>query len=153
MTRNNLADHLPWLLNNLALPKPSTLTFPSASDGSQSGPSQSQSYDSEAQEVGSETIIDLEDGPFPTHPAPNRSNGLGQTSTALRDTDQVILVEDTMARLTSSVKSKKPSLVSKPQQQLLTPASTKHRSLQPDTQVKRDTGKHETLPTCLLSSV
>ncbi|KAH8737198.1 hypothetical protein BGZ61DRAFT_377933 [Ilyonectria robusta] len=146
MTRNNLADHLPWLLNNLALPKPSTLTFPSASDGSQSGPSQSQSHSSDTQEVGSETIVDLEDGPFPTHSAPDRSNGLGRTSTALRDTDQVILVEDTMARLTSSVKSKKPSLVSKPQQQLLTPASTKHRSLQPDTQVKRDIGIRSPLP-------
>ncbi|KAF7539016.1 hypothetical protein G7Z17_g12506 [Cylindrodendrum hubeiense] len=155
MTRNNLADHLPWLLNNLALPKPSTLTFPSANDGSQSGLSQSQSYNSSGvQEAGTETIIDLEDEPFLTRIESSRSNGLGRTSTALRDTDQVILVEDTMARLTSSAKSNKPSLFSQPQHKLLTPASTKNRLLQPDTQAKRATGtrspqpsrKHEPTP-------
>ncbi|KAH7163091.1 hypothetical protein B0J13DRAFT_537798 [Dactylonectria estremocensis] len=146
MTRNNLADHLPWLLKNLDLPKPLTLAFPSASDTSGSGASQSQSCGSSGtQEAETETIIDSKNEPSPRRTTLSRSNGLGGTSKPLRDSDQVLVTEYAMARLTSSVKTKKPSLVSKAQPQLLTPASTKHLSLQPDTQSKRATGTRSPL--------
>ncbi|KPM38976.1 ATP-dependent DNA helicase hus2/rqh1 [Neonectria ditissima] len=142
MTRNNLADHLPWLLSDLALPKPSTLPFPPTNDASQSGLSQSQPSETPGlQETRPEPPFHIEDKKRPQTAASSRTNGLGERSTASRDSDEVVVVEDNMARLMSSVKSKKPSLVSKPPPQLLTPASTRGRlSIQPDTQTKRVTG-------------
>lgn len=142
MTRNNLTDHLSWLLNNFTLLKPTTVPFPSASDAPLSSNSQSQISDSsERRRNNPRTTLGTQNANVAGAQARNGSNGSGRPAT-LQDSDQVILVEDTMARLTSTTKSKKPSLVSK-QQQLLTPCSTtgNGRSSIRDAQAKSPLGK------------
>ncbi|KAF4955377.1 hypothetical protein FSARC_11863 [Fusarium sarcochroum] len=141
MTRNNLAEHLSWLLNDQARSKPATPSFPSCTDSSQIGLSQSQHSDSQArQSRQAAPSVRPEDVPQPRDDASNTSNGRGGLGSRLRLTDQVILDDDdddTMGRLMLSSKSKKPSLVSRPQQ-LLTPSSiTPNFSSRQDTPIKR----------------
>ncbi|KAM5355881.1 hypothetical protein ACJ41O_002527 [Fusarium nematophilum] len=133
MTRNNLAEHLSWLLNDQARFKPATPSFPTCSDASQTRLSQSQQSDSQGRpSLQPEPSIRPEGGTQSNDDASTTSNGRGGLGTRLRDTDQVILEDNTMARLMSSSKPKKPSLVSRPQQ-LLTPSSiTPNRSHRPD---------------------
>ncbi|KAI8684282.1 hypothetical protein NCS57_00094200 [Fusarium keratoplasticum] len=135
MTRNNLSEHLSWLLNDQARFKPATPTFPSCSDASQTTSSQSQRSDSQGrQTLQSGPPAQPGDGTHTNYDASTSSNGRGGPD-GLRNTDQVILEDDTMARLMSSSKSKKPSLVSRPQQ-LLTPSSiTPNRLSRQDTPV------------------
>ncbi|KAF7561746.1 hypothetical protein G7046_g2407 [Stylonectria norvegica] len=124
MTRNNLADHLSWLLTNLALLKPTTPTLPSTADGPLSCLSQTQHLTSSgAQRTAIEGSCEPEDAIQSRSRALNISNGLGGSGDALRDDDVVTLEDENMARLMSNTKSKKPSLVSR-QHQLPTPAST-----------------------------
>ncbi|KAK0372680.1 RecQ family ATP-dependent DNA helicase [Colletotrichum limetticola] len=127
MTRNNLGDHLSWLLSNVALSKPTDLAFPPAHDPSGADSSQSQSRfgsSSSQQEL-------------PTRPNPQSIPGRTHAGSALHVLDAVEQPRDSrvattgnsasMARLTSSTRPRKPSLAVKqqqPPQQLLTPSST-----------------------------
>ncbi|KAM6531517.1 ATP-dependent DNA helicase sgs1 [Fusarium solani] len=149
MTRNNLSEHLSWLLNDQARFKPATPTFPSCSDASQTGLSQSQRSDSQGrQTLQSGPPAQPGDGTNTNYDASTSSNGRGGPG-GLRNTDQVILEDDTMARLMSSSKPKKPSLVSRPQQ-LLTPSSiTPNRLSRQDTPVgQTNNGKYTRLLIC-----
>ncbi|KAI5466052.1 hypothetical protein BGZ63DRAFT_121332 [Mariannaea sp. PMI_226] len=141
MTRNNLADHLSWLLNDFALSKPITPPFPGLNDGCQTALVRSQSRDSPGtQETDPGQSNTAEERQTSKQTISKNPNGLDGPNRAFRDIDPVITTEDSMARLTSGVKTKRPSLVSKPQQQqqLLTPSSiTGNRSLPTDTQAKR----------------
>ncbi|RGP70564.1 bloom syndrome [Fusarium sporotrichioides] len=140
MTRNNLAEHLSWLLNDQARSKPAIPSFPVCSDSSQAGLSQSQHPDSQVRQTSQPvTSVSIGNDPQSTRDA---SNGRGALDRRSRQTDPVILDdndddEDTMGRLILSSKAKKPSLVSRPQQ-LLTPTSiTPNFSSRQDTPVKR----------------
>ncbi|CAG2003746.1 unnamed protein product [Fusarium graminearum] len=139
MTRNNLAEHLSWLLNDQARSKPATPSFPVCSDSSQAGLSQSQHSDSQVRQTSQPvTSVGIGDDPQSTRDAPNGWVALDRRS---RQTDPVILDgnddEDTMGRLVTSSKAKKPSLVSRPQQ-ILTPTSiTPNFSSRQDTPVNR----------------
>ncbi|KAJ4223244.1 ATP-dependent DNA helicase sgs1, partial [Fusarium falciforme] len=129
MTRNNLAEHLSWLLNDQGRYKPAIPPFLRGSDASQSGLSQTQHSDSqERRRFQSEPSNRLDDESHlndTVSTTPYRPGGLGAR---FRDTDQVIVEDDTMARLKSSSKSRKPSLVSRPQQ-LLSPSCITHNRL------------------------
>ncbi|XEU98028.1 hypothetical protein FSHL1_003315 [Fusarium sambucinum] len=137
MTRNNLAEHLSWLLNDQARSKPATPSFPVCNDSSQADLSQPQHSGSQVRQTSQPvTSISIGDDPQSIRDA---SNGRGAPDRRLRQTDPVILDddEDTMGRLVLSSKAKKPSLVSRPQQ-LLTPTSiTPNFSSRQDTPVKR----------------
>lgn len=127
MTRNNLGDHLSWLLSNVALSKPTDLAFPPAHDPSSVDSSQFQSRfgsSSSQQEL-------------PTRPNPQSIPGRTHAGSATHVLDAVEQPRDSrvaitgnsasMARLTSSTRPRKPSLAVKqqqPPQQLLTPSST-----------------------------
>ncbi|KAJ3495437.1 hypothetical protein NLG97_g3399 [Lecanicillium saksenae] len=130
MTRNNLADHLTWLLNNVSLsrslhrdlPTPTGL-YLSASDTSDSIPPPS----TNSQVLRRQEKIQTLQRPQTLSSLP--ANGLrernGQEPPA-RDLAQ--LSQDNMGRLTSTTKSKKPSLVFQ-QSENTTPkssASTSH---------------------------
>lgn len=112
MTRNNLADHLTWLLNNFSLSTPRQVDLPTpaglylgASDASDSIPPPTNSQALRRQEKPSssnksQTLSSLS------------VNGLRERSghePPARDSAQ--LSQDNMGRLTSTTKSKKPSLV------------------------------------------
>lgn len=138
MTRNNLAEHLSWLLNDQARSKPVTPSFPVCTDSSQTGPSQPQHSASQVrQNLQPVTFFSSGDSSQSRRDA---SNGRGELDRRSWQTDPVRLDdddEDTMGRLVMSSKAKKPSLVSKPQQ-LLTPTSiTPNFSSRQDTPVKR----------------
>ncbi|GKT98734.1 bloom syndrome protein [Fusarium langsethiae] len=140
MTRNNLAEHLSWLLNDQARSKPAIPSFPVCSDSSQAGLSQSQHSDSQVRQTSQPvTSVSIGNDPQSTRDA---SNGRGALDRRSRQTDPVILDDneddaDTMGRLVLSSKAKKPSLVSRPQQ-LLTPTSiTPNFSSRQDIPVKR----------------
>lgn len=143
MTRNNLAEHLSWLLDDRGRSKPATPSFPVCSDSSQTGLIQSQHSDSQArQSLQAATSFRPEEVPRPRGDASNTTNGRGELGSTLRQADHVILDDDendddTMGRLMLSSKAKKPSLVSRPQQ-LLTPSSlTPKNPSRQDTPVKR----------------
>ncbi|KAF5656928.1 hypothetical protein FHETE_10727 [Fusarium heterosporum] len=142
MTRNNLAEHLSWLLNDQGCFKPATPSFPVCSDSSQAALSQSQHSDSQARlSLQTSTSFRNEDALRSRGDASNTTDGRGGLGPISRQTDQVILDDDenddTMGRLMLSSKAKKPSLVSRPQQ-LLTPSSiTPNLSSRQETPVKR----------------
>ncbi|KAH7248376.1 hypothetical protein B0J15DRAFT_596567 [Fusarium solani] len=122
MTRNNLAEHLSWLLNDQGRYKPAIPPFLRGSDASQTGLSQTQHSDSQERRRFQPEPSNRPDDESHLNDAvpttPYRPGGLGAR---FRDTDQVRVEDDTMARLKSSSKSRKPSLVSRPQQ-LLSPS-------------------------------
>ncbi|KAI1067977.1 hypothetical protein LB507_004706 [Fusarium sp. FIESC RH6] len=122
MTRNNLAEHLSWLLNDQARSKPVTPSFPLCNDSSQAVLSQSQRSDSQTRQ-NLQPVTSVSSG---DHLQLRRDASNGQGGLDPRQTDPVVLDdeddEDTMGRLVLSSKAKKPSLVSRPQQ-LLTPTS------------------------------
>ncbi|KAJ4163414.1 hypothetical protein LMH87_005146 [Akanthomyces muscarius] len=113
MTRNNLADHLTWLLNNISLSTPRQLDLPTptglylgASDASDSIPPPS--TNSQVLRRQGKPQSSHESQPLSSLPV----NGLHERSghePPARDTAQ--LSQDNMGRLTSTTKSKKPSLV------------------------------------------
>lgn len=126
MTRNNLTEHITWLLQNAALAVPPPPSFPGASDpgsleASQSQRShpvscpQSQSSLARVPLSGGGTALD---GPAGSaHLSTRRGNDLP-------DTSEVTVEERKMARLTSTTKPKKSLLVSQLPQQLPTPSAT-----------------------------
>lgn len=127
MTRNNLADHLAWLLHNTSLSKPTTPVFPSNSDPSSFEEPQSQprgSLNRPHTRTNSFADSDLEFKPHDA--APENANGLSTAGNALEDITEATLGDWNMGRLTSTSKSKKPSLFSK-LDQLPTPAPTTER--------------------------
>ncbi|WKT39212.1 hypothetical protein QSH57_001031 [Fusarium oxysporum f. sp. vasinfectum] len=140
MTRNNLAEHLSWLLNDQACSKPVTPSFPVCSDSSQISLPQSQHSSSQARQNIRTTTSDRPEvvtrGRSDASGTSNGRAGLGPIS---RQTDQVIFddEEDAMGRLVLSSKAKKPSLVSKPQQFPTPSAATQDISTQRDVIVKR----------------
>ncbi|KAM5373625.1 hypothetical protein ACJA88_008469 [Fusarium oxysporum] len=140
MTRNNLAEHLSWLLNHQACSKPVTPSFPVCSDSSQISLPQSQHSSSQARQNIRTTTSDRPEvvtrGRSDASGTSNGRAGLGPIS---RQTDQVIFddEEDAMGRLVLSSKAKKPSLVSKPQQFPTPSTATQDISTQRDVIVKR----------------
>ncbi|KAF4455426.1 bloom syndrome protein [Fusarium austroafricanum] len=142
MTRNNLAEHLSWLLNDQARSKPATPSFPVCNDSSQIGSSQSQHPSSQSRQSLQTTISNrIEDVPQSRGDTSNTSNGRVGLGPISRQTDQVILDDDddddTMGHLVLSSKVKKPSLVSKPQQTLTPSSITPNFPSRHDTPVKR----------------
>ncbi|KAF5616611.1 hypothetical protein F52700_12905 [Fusarium sp. NRRL 52700] len=140
MTRNNLAEHLSWLLNDQACSRPITPSFPVCSDSSQISLPQSQNSSSQArQNVRTTTSDRPEVATRVRGDASGTSNGRAGLVPISQQTDQVIFddEEDAMGRLVLSSKAKKPSLVSK-SQQLPTPFTvTRDISTQRDVTVKQ----------------
>lgn len=147
MTRNNLADHLTWLLSNVALTKPPVQAFPGASDPTSLEASQSQNLQAPAR---SQAQLSSRSAPAIGATAPNRpsraaNDSAGRGNDLLATHDEVIVEEHSMGRLTSTTKPKKPLLVSQQPQQLLTPSATsdgrgKHRVGQATQDVGTSTG-------------
>jgi bloom syndrome protein len=141
MTRNNLTEHLSWLLSDQVCSRPVTPSFPACSDSSQTSLPQSQHSSSQARPDIRTTTSDrpkvVTQGRGDASSASNGPAGLGPTS---RQKDQVISDDDdddAMGRLILSSKAKKPSLVSKPQQLPTPSAITQDFSTQRDIAVKR----------------
>lgn len=129
MTRNNLSDHLSWLLKNVAVSKPTAHEFPNTSDTSSFHFSQSQSTDvptanpSQATTASSgidRRITRIEES--------GRSNGPPKRDD-VQETEVVELEDDSMGRLSLSTKPKKKSLLSQ-NVQLSTPSTADNRSKQ-----------------------
>jgi bloom syndrome protein len=128
MTRNNLDDHISWLLNNIALSKPVTIGFPTPTTGTSSF---SVDVVSQSQSASQQTTSSQVDSGQCAAAAAAVAGGLGSRHVrgvearggAVQETSEVIRVDETMGRLTSTSKPKKPSLVSKAARQLPTPAS------------------------------
>lgn len=125
MTRNNLADQLSWLLSNIALSTPPARAYPPPGDISFSKDSQSsnpiggRSQAASSSTISSQTVTDRRAGPS--------SNVISLTGVGedIVDTTQVIKVDDdNMVRLTSTSKSKRPSLISQAHNPLPTPLGT-----------------------------
>ena len=121
MTRNNLSEHITWLLQNIALTKPPAHSFPSTTDPSSFEASQSQG-------AGSQPLPPR--APAADRPASNRpplgpARDLAWPAANVLPVTYEVTVEDhSMGRMTSTTKSKKPLLVSQRGQQPLTPAAT-----------------------------
>ncbi|KAL0938914.1 RecQ family ATP-dependent DNA helicase [Colletotrichum truncatum] len=125
MTRNNLGDQLSWLLGNISICRPAELSFPPARDPS--GIESSQSQQSRSGNLGSQQEIPSR---TVSHSNIDRANArqalhaLDTVDQQMRDSRVAITEDsDSMARLASSSRTRKPSLAVK-QQQLLTPSST-----------------------------
>lgn len=120
MTRNNLTDHLSWLLNNITLCQPTTPPFSTTVS-----PEYPQIQFSQLQ-TASVPVPTSRSRQRDTNNLRNRAsaevNGLRVRGNAVQDTEEVVAVDGNMGRLTSTTKSKKPSLFSK-QEQLPTPDS------------------------------
>lgn len=103
MTRNNLANHLSWLLDNIPLTKPPCRPLPTTDaytrdllKGRLSPPSSSSQTQNQL----------IQEGIPPTLNAKSTSESL------IEGAGEIARSDDSMGRLTSSAKSKKPSLVS-----------------------------------------
>lgn len=113
MTRNNLADHLTWLLNNISLSRPPRHDLPtptglylSASDASDSiPPPRTNSQVLRRQE---KLQVFHKSQPLSGFPVNGLRERLSQEPPGH---DSAQLSQDNMGRLTSTTKSKKPSLV------------------------------------------
>ncbi|VUC34466.1 unnamed protein product [Clonostachys rosea] len=127
MTRNNLQDQLKWLLRDAALSRPVTLPLP---NNDSQGFSSSSSQDPSLASVNgsqSHTRVSVNE----TEAATNQSQvgpggALSRAGDAVHYITDEPLADGTMGRLTSSVKSKKPALLSR-QEHLLTPTPTTSR--------------------------
>ncbi|KFA70426.1 hypothetical protein S40285_00649 [Stachybotrys chlorohalonatus IBT 40285] len=124
MTRNNLSEHLSWLLKNIALSKPDIPAFPGALDTSLTLESSQPRILQPPEDIRSSTIDvtqprNRRNPPLSAVSEPNGTEGRGR---AVLDQDVVTIGTDNMGRLTSTTKSKKPSLLSR-QDYLLTPSS------------------------------
>lgn len=127
MTRNNLADHLTWLLNNVALSKPHKHQLPTPTDlylgdldtfDSEEPPQKAPSRNPNFKESQSQKNNKLRHAPA--------AHGLAQGDTPQDIEEEVEVVHENMGRLTSTTKSKKPSLVF--QSEIASPASTSSNS-------------------------
>lgn len=133
MTRNNLQDQLKWLLRDATLSRPVTLPLP---NNDSQGFSSSSSQDPSLVSVnGSQphTRVSVNETETATNQLQTGPGGaLSRAGDAVHYITKETLEDGTMGRLTSSVKSKKPSLISR-QDHLLTPTPTTSRiAEQPD---------------------
>lgn len=125
MTRNNLADQLSWLLSNAALSKPRLRTFPCAGDSSSPNTSQPPSIETgAAHQLRSSSSIGSQTNPRPRSRALDNAINLNGWGEDFVDTPQVTVSDDSMVRLASTTKSKRPTLISQPQKHLPTPSAT-----------------------------
>ncbi|GAB0133651.1 pre-mRNA processing RNA-helicase [Epichloe bromicola] len=125
MTRNNLADQLSWLLSNIALSKPPVRALPSP--GENSFPRNSQSFNSNSGGSQSKSSVTISSKTVADRRAVSPNNVISLTGWGedIVDTPQVIEADDdNMVRLTSTTKSKRPSLISQPYNPLPTPSGT-----------------------------
>ncbi|KAL7787532.1 hypothetical protein V8C37DRAFT_390204 [Trichoderma ceciliae] len=132
MTRNNLADHLTWLLKNVALSKPTAYEFPNTSDTSSFHFSQSQSQSTDVSTANlsqATTVSTGVDRRIPWAQESGSSNGPPKREEVSQDTEVVILEDDSMGRLSLSTKPQKKSLLSQ-NGQLATPSTADSRSKQ-----------------------
>lgn len=127
MTRNNLADHLTWLLRNTSLSKPTTTVFPSNNECSSLEASQSQPRSSVNGSQALPALLPDSDLEHKPQVAVSRNpDGQSAAGNVLEETTEATLDNWNMGRLTSTSKSKKPSLVSR-LEQLPTPTPTKEQ--------------------------
>lgn len=118
MTRNNLPDHLSWLLNNIAISRPPARPCPNANDSFRSENTLSQQSSGPVpSRKPSNTASNYENRHPPEPGLLNKSNGLRDQVRVAQDPVELISEEEDeefeMGRLTSTAKSKKPSLVLK----------------------------------------
>ncbi|RDA85187.1 hypothetical protein CP532_2388 [Ophiocordyceps camponoti-leonardi (nom. inval.)] len=110
MTRNNLAEHLTWLMSNVSSTKPAVQTFPAPGAHAPSQPPQSQTSTASAPRSRAAEPINR-----------GRTCDLDPRGDGLTVSRANTVEARSMGRLTSTTKSKKPLLVS---QQLPTPSAT-----------------------------
>ncbi|KAI1461917.1 hypothetical protein F4805DRAFT_411397 [Annulohypoxylon moriforme] len=134
MTRNNLGDHLPWLLANVALNAPNAPILPPASNQSPSDPTSSLDRSTNthsktrAKPVPESPLYPVLPVPQPVQP--ESTNGSTKSAAKPLQVPRGETVAgreketETMGRLTSKSGSKRPTLVLR-QEQLLTPTSTR----------------------------
>ncbi|UNI14913.1 DNA helicase [Purpureocillium takamizusanense] len=122
MTRNNLSEHITWLLQNVALTKPPAPSFPGITDPSSLEASQSQGRGSQSLPARA-AALDRSAPNRPPPPGPARDSAWPAVN-ALPVTYEVTVEDHSMGRMTSTTKSKKPLLVSQRGQQPLTPSAT-----------------------------
>jgi bloom syndrome protein len=131
MTRNNLGDHLSWLLRNVALTKPATTTFPCIEDRSSGESSNSQlSVSSGGSQPRPPLRQAVDAQALPQQHRGSDSALANQAGDVLQGNPGAGLEDGNMGRLTSTSKSKKPSLVSR-RGSLPSPASTTVERKQP----------------------
>ncbi|KAI1214010.1 uncharacterized protein F4807DRAFT_410133 [Annulohypoxylon truncatum] len=133
MTRNNLGDHLPWLLANVALNAPNAPVLPPASNQSPSDPTSSLDRSTNLRPqtrrrpVPESSLYPILPVPQPVQPdSTNGSNKSAAKPLQVPRGETVAGREretESMGRLTSKSGSKRPTLVLR-QEQLLTPTST-----------------------------
>ncbi|KAI0894853.1 hypothetical protein F4806DRAFT_99384 [Annulohypoxylon nitens] len=134
MTRNNLGDHLPWLLANVALNAPNAPVLPPASNQSASDPTPSLDRSTNRnKETRTRPVIDsplYPVLPVPQPAEPELANGSTQSAAKPLQVPRGETVvgrgkeAESMGRLTSKSGSKRPTLLLR-QEQLLTPTSTR----------------------------
>ncbi|KJZ78332.1 hypothetical protein HIM_02370 [Hirsutella minnesotensis 3608] len=125
MTRNNLVEHLSWLLNNVASTRPAAHAYPTPSESISQISSQTRraALDPESQ---SQTAASAGTEPArPSNPPPREHRERIDRGDDLIVTHETVVEARSMGRLTSTTKPKKPLLVSQIPQQLLTPSATR----------------------------
>ncbi|PHH78195.1 hypothetical protein CDD80_7217 [Ophiocordyceps camponoti-rufipedis] len=118
MTRNNLAEHLTWLMSNVSSTKPAAHVFPAPSQLSQAPPP-TRSQTSQTSTASRSRAPDPVDFPPVGDP-----EVIGHGLSVSRQSTVEAHSGSSMGRLTSTTKSKKPLLVSQLPQQLPTPSAT-----------------------------
>ncbi|KAI0593822.1 hypothetical protein F4775DRAFT_470316 [Biscogniauxia sp. FL1348] len=152
MTRNNLSDHLTWLLANIALFTPNAPVLPPTRAQSEASfPDDATVFFTPPSEAHTNVETRTHD-PFASPPYPDLANSAhGSTKPAARPTearDRGASREDTMGRLVSKAGSNRPNLILR-QEQLLTPTSTTGSTslgTQYDAFLKKNSAKTQTSP-------
>ncbi|KAJ2977657.1 hypothetical protein NQ176_g4247 [Zarea fungicola] len=148
MTRNNLADHLTWLLSSISISRPHRKDFPAPAGVYLGNSELPDSISPPSTNSGTSRRQDKAKTP----PSSNLPiDGLHErTSQALPDRDPAQPSQDNMGRLTSTTKSKKPSLISQ-QSVNATPKSSRSTNhdarssatkREPPSSVQKDWGKY-----------
>ncbi|KAI5923298.1 hypothetical protein F4810DRAFT_669674 [Camillea tinctor] len=161
MTRNNLSDHLTWLLANIALstPNANAPVLPTRAQSEASLPDDATVFFTPPSDAHT-NIETRTDDPFtsPTYPHLPHSTTHGSNKPATRSTDsrdRPASREDTMGRLVSKAASNRPNLILR-QEQLPTPTSTTGSTslgTQYDAFLKKNSAKKQTSTRDQLSSV
>lgn len=129
MTRNNLGDHLSWLLST-AVSKPPRFDLPSAQDTSNGSLSQSAGgFDDARLDQVNDTTSQIRLFQEVSVPVVNTANAVAPATATVNTSTGGVPADHAMGRLASASKSKRPSLAIKQQheQQLLTPSSLRSR--------------------------
>ncbi|KAH7328641.1 hypothetical protein B0I35DRAFT_473324 [Stachybotrys elegans] len=116
MTRNNLSDHLSWLLQNIPLSKPTTVGFPSHSDVSLSEAPRNRvngSARTHLEPPNSLVSVTTKVKSKSQEPGSQGADGLESKACSVQARAPTVSEPEDMGRLTSTTKSKKPSLLSK----------------------------------------